>query len=48
MNVAQALRKIQSDLERMAHEDDATPYNIGIAARRIGAQAEALEQGLAE
>ena len=47
MNVAKALREIEADLRRMAHDDDATPYNVGIAARRIGAQAEALEQGLA-
>jgi peptide deformylase len=48
MNVAKALRKIQADLERMAREDDASPFNVGIAARQIGAQAEALEKGLAE
>ncbi|WP_230280246.1 hypothetical protein [Croceicoccus sp. Ery15] len=48
MNIAQSLRKIQAELERMAREDDATPYNVGIAARQIGAQAEAMEKGLAE
>ncbi len=47
--IASALRRIERDLAEMARDPDSiTPEKIDIAARRVGAQAEMIEEGVAE
>lgn len=44
---ARALRQIEAELLRMADDADAIDHDdVRIAARRIGAQAEMVEQGI--
>jgi len=46
--VERALRKIERDLARLADDPDPVDRDaLRMAARRIGAQAEMLEQGIA-
>lgn len=46
---AAVLRKIEADLFTLAHDPDPISHEaIAVLARRIGAQAEWIEQGLAE
>lgn len=46
---AKALRKIEAELLAMAKDSDLlTPQAVKLAAWRIGAQAEMLEQGIAQ
>lgn len=52
MNVARALNKVADSLDAIAAEleqgQEVQPETVKTAARRIRAQVEALEQGLAE
>lgn len=46
---ARALRKIEADLFRLANDPDPIDHDaVRTAARRIGAQAEMLEEDIAE
>lgn len=48
---AAVLRKIESDLDQLAKDAADHPvdaFDLRVVARRIGAQAEMLEQGLVE
>lgn len=49
--IAEARRKIAADLARIAkdaEEHPADPFDIAIQSRRVAAQAEMLERGIAE
>jgi hypothetical protein len=47
--MAASLRKIERDLTALASDPDPISHEaVKIAARRIGAQAEMIERGLAE
>lgn len=46
---ARALRKIEAELIKLAADDEPIAADVvRVAARRIGAQAELIEEGLAE
>lgn len=47
--MAKILRRIEADLVKLASDPDPIAHDaVGIAARRIGAQAEMIEQGISE